>query len=61
MLVDSLIAYVTRLVPLNALLIGVGLGVLLLAWRLWRFTFAQMRWSNEPKVLPYWIPVIGEL
>ena len=61
MLVDSLIVHVTRLVPLNALLIGFGLSVLLLVWRLWRFTIVQTLWSNEPKVLPYWIPVIGNI
>ena len=61
MLVDSLIVYVTSFVPRSALVIGAGLGVLLLVWRLWRFTVAQMLWSKEPKVLPYWMPVIGNI
>ncbi|KAF4634720.1 hypothetical protein G7Y89_g3382 [Cudoniella acicularis] len=38
--------------------LGACAGLLLL-WRLWRFTIAPMLWPNEPKPLPYWIPIIG--
>ncbi|MCJ1475921.1 hypothetical protein MMC13_004585 [Lambiella insularis] len=36
-----------------------SLLVLLLAWRLWRFTIAPLLWPDEPKTLPYYFPIIG--
>ena len=35
------------------------LGVLLLAWRLWRFTISPALRRDEPEELPYWIPYVG--
>lgn len=32
----------------------------LLGWRLWKFTLVPIIWPDDPKVLPYWIPLIGE-
>ncbi|KAI1159807.1 putative cytochrome P450 oxidoreductase [Nemania serpens] len=37
------------------------LVVLLLAWRVWRFTITPMFYPNDPKELPYWIPIPGHL
>jgi hypothetical protein len=33
----------------------------LLAWRLWRFTIQPLMAPNDPKELPYWIPVLGKI
>jgi hypothetical protein len=30
--------------------------VLLLAWRIWRFTITPIIYPDDPKELPYWIP-----
>lgn len=35
------------------------LGMLLVLWRLWRFSLLPAWYPREPKELPYWIP--GEL
>ena len=32
----------------------------LLAWRIWRFQLVPKVWPHEPKLLPYWIPVLGK-
>ncbi|KZF26779.1 cytochrome P450 [Xylona heveae TC161] len=34
-------------------------GVLLLLWRLWRFTINPALHPSEPKEVPYWIPFVG--
>ncbi|KAL8851305.1 MAG: hypothetical protein Q9221_003750 [Calogaya cf. arnoldii] len=34
---------------------------LLLSWRLWRFTITPWLYPNDPKELPYWIPILGHL
>jgi hypothetical protein len=39
---------------------GTASCVVLLSWRLWRFTLVSMIWPDEPKVLPYWVPFIGK-
>lgn len=36
-------------------------AVFLRSWRLWKFTIMPIWWPNEPKLLPYWKPVIGKL
>ncbi len=41
------------------LLVLACLGVLLLLWRLWRFTIVPAWWPDEPKLLPYWVPGVG--
>ncbi|KAL6233351.1 hypothetical protein BDW75DRAFT_215334 [Aspergillus navahoensis] len=32
---------------------------LLLLWRLWRFTLSPRYYPDDPKELPYWIPILG--
>ncbi|KAL8862408.1 MAG: hypothetical protein Q9178_001417 [Gyalolechia marmorata] len=34
---------------------------LLLSWRLWRFTITPWLHPDDPKELPYWIPILGHL
>ncbi|KAF2464462.1 cytochrome P450 [Lindgomyces ingoldianus] len=44
----------------NRFLLTPAVGcVLLLLWRIWRFTVLPVLRPNEPKELPYWIPVFG--
>ncbi|KAF7512406.1 hypothetical protein GJ744_001341 [Endocarpon pusillum] len=31
----------------------------IIGWRFWRFTLIPIIFPKEPKVLPYWIPIIG--
>lgn len=33
-----------------------ALLLVLLSWRLWRFTILPLLRPNEPRELPYWIP-----
>ena len=44
-----------------AVLVAAALLVLLLSWRLWRFTIAPLVWPDEPKTLLYLFPIIGTL
>lgn len=37
----------------------VGAPLFLLSWRMWRFTIVPILYPNDPKELPYWIPVLG--
>ncbi|KAI9844750.1 MAG: hypothetical protein M1837_005283 [Sclerophora amabilis] len=37
------------------------LAVSLLLWRIWTFTIAPALRPREPKILPYWIPVLGHV
>lgn len=33
--------------------------ILLVSWRVWRFTIRPRLYPNDPKELPYWIPFVG--
>lgn len=44
--------------PTTGMFIGT-MATLLFGWRFWRFTVVPLLYPNEPKVLPYWIPVVG--
>ncbi|OCK77573.1 cytochrome P450, partial [Lepidopterella palustris CBS 459.81] len=41
------------------ILIPAGVIISLLVWRVWAFTVVPILRPNEPKELPYWIPIIG--
>ncbi|KAF2815105.1 cytochrome P450 [Mytilinidion resinicola] len=43
----------------NLVLTSVVVGSSLLTWRLWTFTLRPLLHPNEPRPLPYWIPIIG--
>ncbi|KAF2626547.1 putative cytochrome P450 [Macroventuria anomochaeta] len=47
------------LLDLVAIKIAGTLLIVLLSWRLWRFTIRPRFHPTEPKELPYWIPFIG--
>lgn len=34
-------------------------GLLLVGWRLYRFTLSSILYPRDPKEYPYWVPVIG--
>lgn len=34
--------------------------ILLLLWRLYRFTITPVLFPHDPKEYPYWIPIIGK-
>jgi len=44
---------------LNSILISAAVVSSLLTWRLWTFTIRPLLTPNEPRPLPYWIPLIG--
>lgn len=41
------------------LVIGFILALCLVAWRVWRFTVIPLMAPDDPKELPYWIPMLG--
>lgn len=63
MLLDLIVSVLSKANPLQThpsvwvvvLTMGV-LGMLLIIWRLWRFTLLPAWYPREPKELPYWIP-----
>ncbi|KAL9078126.1 MAG: hypothetical protein Q9157_002953 [Trypethelium eluteriae] len=38
-----------------------GFGFMYSVWRLWAFTVKPALHPDEPKELPYWIPVLGAI
>ena len=41
--------------------LGLGLGLLLLFWRLIRFSILPLFHPSDPQEYPYWLPGIGHL
>lgn len=42
------------------LVAGTAAIVVLISWRIWKFTLVPNIWPNDPKVLPYWVPFVGK-
>lgn len=42
------------------LAIGFALALCLVGWRVWRFSILPLVAPDDPKELPYWIPMLGE-